>query len=359
MVIYIGLAIAIVAFFFLTFLNSEVFGAQPNFKHFKEYQNFSEGVFHNQSVTEVMSDDGSFFKILKEWINRSKDNVPKNTIPIIKTDLINFNPGEQPQIIWFGHSSYLIYIEGKKILVDPVFNRASPVSIMGKPFKMSDDYKVEDFPEIDILLITHDHYDHLDYEFIKKILAKTKKIVTSKGVDAHLKLWGATQEQTISLNWNESASVENFKFSCLPARHFSGRKFKRATTLWSSFALKTENYNLYLGGDSGFDTHFERIGNELGPFDLAILECGQYGKYWPYIHMLPEETIKASKLLKAKVLLPVHWGKFSLSTHSWLEPIERAVSEAEKQNVNLLTPKIGEPIGLTENQSFKKWWTEV
>jgi len=234
MIIYVSLAFAIIAFFILTFFNSAVFGAEPKTDKFQDYANYKEGVFHNQSVTEVMSPDGSFFKILKEWINRPKDNEPKNIIQIVKTDLKNFNPGAEPKIIWFGHSSYLIYIEGKKILVDPVFNRASPVSLIGKPFKMSEEYAAKDFPEIDILVITHDHYDHLDYQFFKEILPKTKQIVTSKGVDAHLKLWGAIENQLISLNWNESASIENFNFTCLPARHFSGRKFKRADTLWSS-----------------------------------------------------------------------------------------------------------------------------
>ncbi len=359
MVFYITLAIAIIAFFILTFLNSAVFGAEPKTEKFQDYPNYKDGVFQNESVTEVMWPEGSFFKILKEWINKPKDNEPKNIIPIIKTDLINFNPGNEPKIIWFGHSSYLIYIEGKKILVDPVFNRASPISLMGKPFKMSDEYAAKDFPEIDILVISHDHYDHLDYLFFKDILPKTKHIVTSKGVDAHLKLWGTTENQITSLNWNESASVQNFNFTCLPARHFSGRKFKRATSLWSSFALKTENYNLYLGGDSGFDTHFEKIGNQYGPFDIAILECGQYGKYWPFIHMTPEETVKASKLLMAKVLMPVHWAKFALSTHSWTEPIERSVLEADKENVIILTPQIGEAFGLGIDQNFEKWWRVV
>ena len=357
--IYTSLIIAIIAFFILTFLNSPVFGVEPNKEEFKNLPNFNDGVFKNESNTEFMSKDGSFIKILKEWINKPKNNEPKNIIPIVKTDLKNFNPGFEPKIIWFGHSSYLIYIEGKKILVDPVFNIASPISIIGKPFKMSDAYSAKDFPEIDILLITHDHYDHLDYRFFKSILAQTKQIITSIGVEAHLKLWGATENQITSLNWNESFSVENFDFTCLPARHFSGRKFKRSTTLWSSFALKTQNYNLYLGGDSGFDIHFGKIGNQYGPFDLAILECGQYGKYWPFIHMLPEETVKASKLLKANVLMPVHWAKFALSTHSWTEPIERAVLEAKKEDVIILTPQIGEPFGLSENQNFSKWWRLV
>jgi L-ascorbate metabolism protein UlaG (beta-lactamase superfamily) len=359
MVIYISLAIAIIAFFILTFLNSAVFGAEPNKEGFKDLPNFSDGVFKNESITEFMSKDGSFIKILKEWMNKPKDNEPKNIIPIVKTNLKSFDPGFEPKIIWFGHSSYLIYIEGKKILVDPVFNRVSPLSLMGKPFKMSYEYSAKDFPEIDILLISHDHYDHLDYQFFKDLLPRTKHIVTSKGVDAHLKLWGATENQLTSLNWNESSSIENFDFTCLPARHFSGRKFKRSTTLWSSFALKTENYNLYLGGDSGFDTHFEKIGNEYGPFDIAILECGQYGKYWPFIHLTPEETIKASKLLKAKVLMPVHWAKFALSTHSWTEPIERAVLEAEKENVIILTPQIGDAFRLGVEQNFEKWWRVV
>jgi L-ascorbate metabolism protein UlaG (beta-lactamase superfamily) len=358
MLIYSSLAFALIAFFTLTFLNSLFFGAEPNINDLKDAENFKDGIFHNQSHTEVMSPDGSFFKILKEWINKPKDNSPQGIIPVVKTNLKTLK-SDEPVIIWFGHSSYLLFIEGKKILVDPVFYRASPIPIFGKSFPMSDDYKSQDFPEIDILLISHDHYDHLDYTTIKELLPKVKHIVTSAGVEAHFKLWGAETDQITSLKWNEKVELEGFQFTALPARHFSGRKFKRSNTLWSSFDLKTPNYHLYLGGDSGFDAHFEKTGKEYGPFDLAILECGQYGKYWPKIHMLPEEVYQAAIQLKAKAVFPVHWGKFALSTHPWKEPIERLLKEADGKDLPILTPKIGEPLYFTKNAAHEKWWRKV
>lgn len=358
MIIYLGLAVAVIALFVLTFFNTPVFGAEPDQTQLKDAENFKDGIFHNQSVTETLTNGGSFFKILNEWINKAKDNVPPRILSVVKIDLKNFHPAE-PTIVWFGHSSYLIFIEGKTILVDPVFYKASPAPIFGKPFLMDYNYSSEDFPNIDFLLITHDHYDHLDYLTFKELLPKVDQIITSSGVEAHLKLWGAKENQVTALKWHQSIKLAHFQFTALPARHFSGRKFKRANTLWSSFTLKTENYHLYLGGDSGFDTHFEEIGENYGPFDLAILECGQYGKYWANIHLLPEEVVTATKQLKAEKLFPVHWAKFALSTHSWKEPIERLAIEAEKQHLTLLTPMIGEPFIFSEDKVFEKWWEKI
>ncbi len=356
---YIALAIAVFAFFILTYLNSPVFGGKLNKDDYKDAVNFKDGVFHNQSETPVMLPGTSIWAILKEQLSKPKDNRPGGTIPVVKTDLNNFNPAE-PVLIWFGHSSYLLFLKGKKILVDPVFHHVSPVSWFGKPFTMSYNYSVDELPQIDILVITHDHYDHLDYKAFKKLLPKVKHIVTAAGVDAHLKSWGANGTQISALLWNESVQVSECCFTAMPARHFSGRKFKRGETLWSSFVLKTGDVALYLGGDSGFDSHFEKIGEQFGPFDLVILECGQYGKYWPYIHMKPEETIKAGELLKAKTLLPVHWGKFSLSVHSWTEPIERALAASKNTSTPVFTPIIGKPLYfLNDDEVTSAWWKEM
>lgn len=356
MIFYIGLGIAVMALLIMTYLNSAVYGDKPKPADMAKGSNYKDGVFHNQSLTEVMSPDGSFFKVLDLWINKkAKDNTPKSIIPVIKTDLKALDLSK-PSIIWFGHSSYLLIIDGKKILVDPVFSRASPVPVFGKPYLMSYDYTPDDFPEIDVLVITHDHYDHLDYKTFKALLPKVKNIVTSAGVDSHLILWGANKSQIISLFWNESCEVGGLAFTALPARHFSGRKFKRGETLWSSFALKADNLNIYLGGDSGFDTHFEEIGKNYGPFDLVILECGQYGQYWPKIHMLPEEMILAAQQLGAKAVLPVHWAKFSLAVHGWTEPIDRALIAAKKLDISLLTPQIGKQVLFEERVETPIWW---
>ena len=359
MLIYTSLAIIVLAFIILSFLNTAVFGAKPNQTGFENESNFKNGIFHNLSQTQVMSKEGSFFKVLGEWLNKSKENEPKDIIPVIESDLKNLP--NNPIVTWFGHSSYLLCVDEKTVLVDPVFHRASPIPLFGKPFPTSFDYDIQHFPTIDYLVITHDHYDHLDYQFIKKIIPQVKQFVVSAGVEAHLLLWGAKENQITALNWHQNKTFEDFNFTALPARHFSGRKFKRGETLWSSFALKTKSLSIYLGGDSGYDHHFKEIGNTYGPFDLSILECGQYGKYWPNIHMTPEETYLAAKELNSKKLFPVHWAKFSLSTHSWKDPINLLV-QTQKQDENpleIITPQIGEVYNFTLENYSKNWWEQI
>ena len=355
MTIYIAFAIALLAFITFSFLNSDVFGRQPDTSAFTGSSNFFDKSFQNQSPTPMMTKDANYWKLMREIFNKPKSNTPSEIIQSVKTDLKNLSVVDD-SLIWFGHSSYLLTIGGKRILVDPVFYKASPVSFFGKPYKMTYQYLPKDFPDIDLLVITHDHYDHLDHRAVCELKPKVKSVITSKGVDGHLKLWGYKAEQIIALNWNDKAIIEGNEFICVPARHFSGRKFKRGQTLWSSFVLNTPSAKIYLGGDSGYDTHFKEIGEKYGPFDLAILECGQYGRYWPVSHMLPEETLQASKDLKAKALLPVHWGKFSLSSHPWTEPVERLlIANADEAQV-VFTPQIGEVLELSSENKTVKWW---
>jgi len=335
-------------------------GKNPSGERLRKVQqspNYRDGIFQNLSVTEVMTEKGSFFKTFIKFLNKPKTVIPPFTLPSVKTDLKNL-PNGNPVLVWFGHSSYLIKIDGKHILVDPVFSGyASPIKMKSaKNFDGSNVYSVEDMPEIDILLITHDHYDHCDYKTILKLLPKTKKIITSLGVGSHFEYWGIDKNKFIELDWFEKTEVDGFQFIAAPARHFSGRSFARAKTLWSSFILKTPTHSIYLGADSGYDTHFKNIGEKFGPFDLAILECGQYNEAWHAIHMMPEETVEASRELKAKMLLPVHWGKFSLSLHPWNEPIERFVKKADELNVPYTTPMIGELIVVGEKYPNSKWW---
>jgi L-ascorbate metabolism protein UlaG (beta-lactamase superfamily) len=359
MLIYTSLAIIVLAFIILSFLNTSVFGAKPSPAKYKKEPNFKDDVFHNQSETSVMSKDGSFFKVLGEWLNKSKENEPKGIIPVIVSDLKKST--NSAGITWFGHSSYLLQVDGKTVLVDPVFHRASPIPLFGKPFPMSFDYDAHHFPEIDYLVLTHDHYDHLDHHFIKKLIPQVKQFIVSAGIEAHLILWGVKEDQIFALSWHQNKTFNDFNFTALPARHFSGRKFKRGETLWSSFALKTKSLNIYLGGDSGYDHHFNEIGENYGPFDLAILECGQYGKYWPNIHMTPEETYLAAKELNSKRLFPVHWAKFSLSTHSWKDPINLLI-QTQKQDespLEIITPQIGEVYNFTLPNYSKNWWEQI
>ncbi len=339
-------------------------GKKPGGKKLEKIEhspNYRDGIFQNLSKTAVMAEDGDFFKVFKKFLNKPKDTIPPSPLPSIKTDLKNL-PDGNPVLVWFGHSSYLIKINGKHILVDPVFSGyASPFTFKSaKSFDGSDVYTVDDMPPIDILIISHDHYDHLDYKTIKKLNQKTTHIITSLGVSSHLEYWGLDKNKITELDWYDNTEkVEGITITSAPARHFSGRTFVRAKTLWASFILKTKEYSIYIGADSGYDTHFKKIGEMYGPFDLALLESGQYNEAWKNIHMMPEETVEASLDVKAKVLMPVHWGKFSLSLHPWNEPIERVMKKAEELKVKVTTPMIGEPVILGEKYPDKKWWREV
>ncbi len=295
--------------------------------------------------------------MLWQALNRPRDTKPPKTLPSIKNNLTGIAT-EKPVITWFGHSSYLIGINGKNILVDPVFSgHASPFSFSVKSFAGADVFTVDDLPKIDILLLTHDHYDHLDYETLLQLKDKAGVVCTSLGVASHLIYWGFDANKIMEFDWQDSKAIEgDITIIAAPARHFSGRGLVRAKTLWSSFILQTGGYTLYLGGDSGYDTHFKKIGEAFGPFDIAILECGQYNANWPQIHMMPEETVQAAIDLRAKVLLPVHWGKFALALHPWDEPIRRVTARAAQLGVNTTTPMIGEQVVLGQHYPDARWW---
>ncbi|MCC6371049.1 MAG: MBL fold metallo-hydrolase [Bacteroidia bacterium] len=341
-------------------MSLSIYGKLPSgqrLKHIQVATNFKNGSFQNINKTPAMAEDASFFKTMREFLNKPKNVKPQKPLPFIKTDLKKLN-APQPTLVWFGHSSYLLKIDGKTILVDPVLSgNAAPVSCMVRAFKGADEYKAEHMPAIDVLLLTHDHYDHLDYKTILKLKSKTKKVICSLGVGSHLEHWGFDKKHIHELNWWESHEYDGLNFTATPGRHFSGRGIKRGQTLWASYVLKTATHNLFLGGDSGYDSHFKEIGDKFGPFDLAILEAGQYNKAWPHIHMMPEQTVQASVDLKAKVLLPVHWAKFSLAMHAWNESIERVIKKADELKVKVATPMMGEPLVLGEALPQSEWWS--
>ena len=354
--------LATLALITFLFMQQASFGKAPSgarLERIKKSAQYSDGAFQNQSPTPTFTGGGTFYSVMVDFIfGKHERKVPEYTLPSIKRDL-TVQPAAKPEITWFGHSSYLIQINGLNVLVDPVFSgRTSPVSYLGnKAYEGADIYKAADMPRIDVMVITHDHYDHLDYETILKLKDSVGVFVTSLGVGSHLEYWGVPAEKIKELDWWETASInEDTKFIAAPARHFSGRGMIRNKTLWSSFIFKTKGYSIYLGGDSGYDQHFAKIGNEYGPFDLAILEDGQYNAFWANIHMMPEEAARAAHDLKAKVLLPVHWGKFSLATHAWDESISRVLQEAEILKLKVITPEIGEQVILDSILPASKWW---
>lgn len=341
-------------------MTKKAFGKNPSgerLARLKNSPNYNAGTFQNIEPTTVIIKGASIFKLLKNHAQKPKTAQPAKELPHFKIDLKKLDYAK-PTIIWFGHSSYLIHSKGFNILVDPVFSgNASPVTFFGKSFPGTDTYKPEDFPPIDILLLTHDHYDHLDYKTILKLNKKVDKIITSLGVGAHLEYWGIDKNKITEMDWWDRHQVNaEIEFTATPARHFSGRGLTRAKTLWSSFVLKMHGYKIFLGGDSGYDKQFKLIGEKFGGFHLAFLECGQYGENWPYIHMHPEETIQAAKDLNAEMIIPVHWGKFVLANHEWNEPIEIFTATAQQQNQKFAAPMIGQPFTIDEDFEQNLWW---
>ncbi|SDM15905.1 L-ascorbate metabolism protein UlaG, beta-lactamase superfamily [Daejeonella rubra] len=325
---------------------------------FNGSSNYRKGAFQNESFTDLRLKDASFFKMMRLLINKPKTVNPSFSLPSVKTDL-RLLDSEGPLIIWFGHSSYLIRYMGMTILVDPVLSgRVSPVSFFGNSFPGTDIYSPEDFPDIDLMILTHDHYDHLDYKTISAFSAKTRHFYVPLGLDAHLKFWGIDSAKITSMDWWQTVTTAGgFQLTSTPARHFTGRSLKRNQTLWTSFVLKMGAVSIFIGGDSGYDTHFKTIGDKFGPFNIAILESGQYNDMWPYIHLRPEESVRAAIELQADLLLPVHWGKFALAFHDWDEPVKRVLSEAAEQKLSVTTPMIGEPIFLGSVHPDKEWWS--
>lgn len=323
----------------------------------KHSQNFRDGAFQNLSLTPMKPDDVTYYQMLRETFHRPADVRPPAPLITVKTDLKGLY-SEKPVIVWFGHSSYLIHVKGFNILVDPVFSgSASPMSFMIKAFPGADAYTPADMPEIDLMIITHNHYDHLDKKTLAQLKPHTKKIVTSLGVGRDLQSCLAKEDNIIELDWWETEEITtDITLTATPARHFSGRGLKRGGSLWSSFVLQIFGYQLFLGGDSGYDTHFKAIGDKYGPFDLAILECGQYNDNWPFIHMKPEETVQAALDLQAKVLLPVHWAKFALANHPWNDSAKRVTASGVHRGLTVTTPRIGEPVVVGEPYPQEHWW---
>ncbi|MBV2166771.1 MAG: MBL fold metallo-hydrolase [Kaistella sp.] len=322
---------------------------------------YKNGKFSNLNPTPQLAKDTSVPEIMFRFLfGKTPDKNPAQEFHFQKTDLKKLD-STQNTYIWMGHSSYFMQTDGKKILVDPVLSGyASPFSFTAKAFRGADLYQPEDIPELDYLIITHDHWDHLDYETVLKLFPKTKKIITGLGTGEHLEYWGYNPKNIVELDWFESSDLgEGFKVTAEPARHFSGRGLKRDQAIWASFVFETPKQRIYIGGDSGYDDHFKKIGEKYGSFDLAILENGQYNKDWRYIHFMPGENIKAMKELNAKRMIPVHNSKFALAAHAWYEPLDQ-MAKRNIENLRIIYPKIGENINWRDDTKvYGKWWENI
>jgi len=347
------------------FMRQPQFGKSPTgerLERMKRSPNYRNGAFQNLEPTPDLAEGVNMLTVLRSFLfSKTPRQVPTDTIPHVRTDLKALVP-QRDVLIWFGHSSYLLQVDGKRILVDPVFNgHASPVSFTTRSFPGTRAFSTEDMPMIDVLVITHDHWDHLDYPTVRKLQANVSRVICPLGVGAHLEHWGYPAAKITELDWHEAIDLgAGFGLRATPARHFSGRGFKRNGTLWASFVLETPSKRIFIGGDSGYGKHFADIGHRYGPFDLALLEDGQYNPYWIYIHMMPEQVLLAARELQAKYTVPVHNSKFSLAMHAWDEPLVRITEANQKSGRTLWTPQIGQAVDLNDSTHvFPRWWEGV
>ena len=306
--------------------------------------NYRDGMFRNEEYTPQFTGNKSMPAVLWEFLfSRPKDLVPNEPVPAVKTDLKSLTT-DRDWLVWFGHSSYLFCLNGKRYLVDPVLKMEFPASLMMKPFKGTDIYTPDDVPEIDVLIITHEHWDHLDYATLRAIRPKVKHVICPLGIAEYLEYWQYDKSVINEMDWYEKISIFNYQFSisCLPTRHFSNRLLRdRNQTLWAAFLIEDAQRKVYIGGDGGYDGRFRRVREQFGSVDLAILENGQYNEDWKYIHSTPEGLEQAVLDLQAQAVFTVHHNKFALARHPWDEPDSIAQSIAERQHVSLLDQPIG------------------
>ena len=287
--------------------------------------------------------------------------VPEQAVLSHKTDLKTLNP-QKDCVVWMGHSSYYMQLGGYKILIDPVFSSwASPLPFINKAFPGSNVYTADDIPDIDVLVISHDHWDHLDYPTLMELKPKIKKVVVPLGIGEHFEYWGFDLQKITEEDWYTAVKVnDTLTVHILPAQHFTGRFLNQNQSEACAYAFITPNRKVFYSGDGGYTKEFKEYGDTFGGFDLAILENGQYNKDWPKIHMHPDQTAQAGEDLKAKTVLPAHSGKFALARHAWDEPYIRLAAESKTKSYKLITPRIGEAaeVGNTDQQ-FNYWWEEM
>jgi L-ascorbate metabolism protein UlaG (beta-lactamase superfamily) len=357
------LGVAIAATFLLTAIAGcgvvKSLGENPKGKELSRLDtlgNYKNGSFEN--LAERSNSANKHNRLL--FLRRHPKTVrPSQELPWVKTDLNTLAAGPAPTIVWFGHSSLLIKTEQGNILVDPIFgNYAGPVPGIIKAFKGTTHYQAEDMPPIDVLLISHDHYDHLDYHTLKKLKNRIKIAIVPSGVGSHLIYWGFDPKKIIELNWNQSAILPGgLRFTATPAQHRSNRTYSQENkTLWASYVIQAGNHRLFYGGDSGYGPHYKQIGQQYGPFDMAFLECGQYSPNWPWTHLWFGQAAQAAVDLNTPLLQPIHWGKFVAADHPWNEAIKKLFQAADKLGIQVNVPRIGEPYTMGDAPKQTVWW---
>lgn len=320
--------------------------------------NCRDGVFVNlEPASETKMDREQLRLIAWELVGNRGGSRPRGPIPLTAPGVFRADPSGLA-VSWFGHSTALVEIDGYRVLTDPVWSdRCSPSDVVG-PQRLHPPIQLEGLPAVDAVVISHDHYDHLDIDTIRA-LARTQRspFFVPLGVGAHLRRWGIPEHRIVELDWHQSATVDELTVVCVPARHFSGRFLDRNTTLWASWVFRGPTHRAYFGGDTGYTKSFAQIGADHGPFDLTLLPIGAYNTAWPDVHMNPEEALRAHlDVTDGGLLVPIHWGTFRLAPHPWAEPVERLLAAAEPEQVNVAVPVPGQRIDLAAPVKSNPWW---
>jgi L-ascorbate metabolism protein UlaG (beta-lactamase superfamily) len=290
----------------------------------------------------------------------SPDVAPKAPVPAVATRVEGLPPSGL-RVTWLGHSSTLVELDGLKVLTDPVWSlRASPLTWIGPARWYPPPAALEDLKTVDVVLISHDHYDHLDRQTIVAMKDWSCTFVVPLGIGAHLEAWGISDSRIVELDWWDRTKVRELEIVMTPARHASGRTvIDMDATLWAGFALLGPTHRVYYSGDTGLFPAMKQIGEKLGPFDLTMIETGQYHRAWPDWHIGPEQAVTAHQWVNGRVLLPVHWGLFALAAHGWTEPIERVLAAGAAAGQTLMAPRPGQSVEPSTPPPFERWWPEL
>jgi L-ascorbate metabolism protein UlaG (beta-lactamase superfamily) len=315
-------------------------------------------------IAPGLRDPNATMPTLSEFLCGGERRVPRGPLPSMQPlDTWTKTPESGLRATWLGHSTVLIEIDGLRVLTDPVWGpRASPSSLAGPKRFQPVPVALRAMPPLDLVIVSHDHYDHLDYPTIRELAKLDVPFVTSLGVGAHLEGWGVAAQRIVELDWWESHQVPNSGLivTAAPSQHFSGRSLKdRNRTLWSSFVIRGERHVVFFSGDTGLTTEYQVICDRLGPFDLVMLEVGAFHPAWGDIHLGPHNALKALGLLGGGAFLPVHWGTFSLAMHAWDQPAEALLDLGPKAGAQLLMPRLGEPVEPEHSERTEPWWREV
>lgn len=340
------------------------FGAPPEGARLERMQRnprFFNGAFTNTRDVTTMSDDVGTWALLKEYVFGDAQRSPDRALPVVDpTTTWSTAPQSGLRVTWLGHSTTLIEIDGARILTDPMFShRASPSTLVGPARFQPPPVRFADLPGLDAVLISHDHYDHLDMATVRALSAKGLTFYVPLGVGAHLEAWGVPVEQVVELEWWQSAELPDrpIRLHATPAQHFSGRAIHdENVTLWSSWVLEGPEHRVFFSGDTGRAPEFPEVGERLGPFDLVMLEVGAFHRAWGAIHLGPEQAVEVHAELGGGALMPIHWGTFNLALHGWDEPLEVLLRIAQERSLPLLTPRPGEPIEPERVPSPSPWW---